>query len=108
MKAKKLTNVPKQEAGDFCYHHLKLPYRDYDASRPEDFPFQPDPGIDEVIDVSNDKGDPLGFLILRKDKTVEIVDAVTGEHTEIMAAFFRSVLREAADFIFFPQVIYEM
>lgn len=73
MKTKKLAKVAKQEPGDFYYQHLKLPYRNYDASRPGDFPFHPDPEIEDVIDISTDQGDQLGFVIVKRDKTVEIV-----------------------------------
>ena len=83
MKTKRFAKVPKQEPGDFYYHHLKLPYRDYDASHQEAFPFQPDPGIEDVIDISTDQGDQLGFVIVKRDKTVELVDTVTGEHIRI-------------------------
>ncbi len=83
MKTKRFAKVSRQESGDFYYHHLKLPYGGYDASHREDFPFQPDPGIEDVIDISTDQGDQLGFVIVKRDKTVELVDTVTGEHIGI-------------------------
>src|SRR5882724_592084 len=82
MKTEKLPEVPKQEPGDFYYHHLKLPYGN--PSAPADAPpFEPDPGIAEMIDVSTDTDEQLGFVILRKDNTLEIVDALTGQHVRI-------------------------
>lgn len=83
MKTERLPTVPQKEPGDFYYHHLKLPYGNYDPAHPEDFPFQPDPTVEETMDISSAEGDQLGFVILRKDNTVEIVDTVTGEHVRI-------------------------
>jgi hypothetical protein len=82
MKTEKLPDVPKQEPGDSYYHHLKLPY----AVPPEGEkpPFEPDPTIEDMMDISSDSGDQLGFVILRKDNTVEIVDALTGQHTRVI------------------------
>lgn len=81
MKTEKLPEVPKQEPGDFYYHHLRLPYGNDLA--PEDRPFEPDPTIAELIDISTDSEEQLGFVILHKDNTIEIVDAVTGQHTRV-------------------------
>ena len=80
MKTEKLSDVPKQEPGDFYYHHLRLPYGNDLSS--EDRPFEPDPTIAELIDISTDD-EQLGFAILRKDNSLEIVDAVTGQHTRV-------------------------
>jgi hypothetical protein len=82
MKTEKLPDVPKHEPGDFYYHHLRLPYGN--ASLPAEAPpFEPDPDIAEMIDVSTDSDEQMGFVILRKDNTVEIVDAVTGQHVRV-------------------------
>jgi hypothetical protein len=83
MKTEKLPDVPKQEPGDFYYHHLKLPYGNGAASASEP-PFEPDPTIEDMMDISSESGDQLGFVILRKDDTVEIVDALTGQHTRVI------------------------
>jgi hypothetical protein len=82
MKTEKLPDVPKQEPGDFYYHHLKLPYGNASAPAAEP-PFEPDPTIAEMIDVSTDSGEQLGFAILKKDNTLEVVDTVTGEHSRL-------------------------
>lgn len=82
MKTEKLPDVPKQEPGDFYYQHLKLPYGNGSAPAAEP-PFEPDPNIAELIDVSTDTDEQMGFVILRKDNTVEIVDAVTGQHVRV-------------------------
>jgi hypothetical protein len=82
MKTEKLPDVPKQEPGDFYYRHLKLPYGNVPAPEAEP-PFEPDPDIAELIDVSTDTDEQLGFVILKKDNTVEIVDAVTGQHVRV-------------------------
>lgn len=82
MKTEKLPDVPKQEPGDFYYHHLKLPYGNESAPAAEP-PFEPDPNIAELIDVSTDTEGQLGFVILRKDNTVEIVDVLTGQHVRV-------------------------
>lgn len=81
MKTEKLPDVPKQEPGDFYYHHLKLPYSN--GAAPADLPFEPDPNIAELIDISTDADEQLGFVILRKDNTLEIVDVVTGQHARV-------------------------
>lgn len=82
MKTEKLPDVPKKKPGDFYYQHLKLPYGN--ASAPAEAPpFEPDATVAEIIDVSSDSGEQLGFVILRKDNTVEIVDALTGQHTRV-------------------------
>jgi hypothetical protein len=81
MKTEKLPEVPKQEPGDFYYHHLKLPYAV--PAPAEEPPFEPDPTIEDMMGVSSDSGDQLGFVILRKDNTVEVVDALTGQHVRI-------------------------
>jgi hypothetical protein len=83
VKTEKLPDVPKQEPGDFYYHHLKLPYGNASAKTTVT-PFEPDPSVAEMIDVSSDTGDQLGFAILKKDNTVEIVDALTGQHVRII------------------------
>jgi hypothetical protein len=83
MKTEKLPDVPKQEPGDFYYQHLKLPYGN--ASAPAEAPpFEPDPTIAELVDVSTDADEQLGFVILRKDNTAEIVDALTGQHVRVI------------------------
>jgi hypothetical protein len=82
MKTEKLPDVPKHEPGDFYYHHLRLPYGNASAPAAEP-PFEPDPTIAELVDVSTDAGDQLGFVILKKDNTVEIVDTVTGQHVRV-------------------------
>lgn len=82
MKTEKLPAVPAREPGDFYYHHLRLPYANYDPAHREDFPFEPDPTVAETMDVSSED-EQLGFVILRKDNTIEIVDTVTGEHVRI-------------------------
>ncbi len=84
MKTKKLPDVPKQEPGDFYYHHLKLPYGNASAPAAEAPPFEPDPTIAELVDVSTGTDEQLGFVILRKDNTVEIVDALTGQHVRFI------------------------
>jgi hypothetical protein len=82
MKTEKLPDVPKQEPGDFYYHHLKLPYGN--AKEPAaELPFEPDPTISELMDISSDSAEQLGFVILRKDNSLEIVDAATGQHTRV-------------------------
>jgi hypothetical protein len=81
LKTEKLPDVPKQEPGDFYYHHLKLPYA---APPPEQPPFEPDPNIEELIDITSDEGDQLGFVILKKNSTVEIVDVLTGQHVRVI------------------------
>jgi hypothetical protein len=88
MKTERLPNVPKGEPGDFYYHHLRLPYANHDARG--DIPFEPDPTMDDMMDVSTDEGDQLGFVILRKDQTVEIVDTVTGQHVRIRFRYKRT------------------
>jgi hypothetical protein len=82
VKTERLPDVPKQEPGDFYYHHLKLPYGNASAKTTVT-PFEPDPSVAEMIDVSSGTGDQLGFAILRKDNTFEIVDALTGLHVRI-------------------------
>ena len=82
MKTEKLPDVPKQEPGDFYYHHLKLPYRN-GAALSTDPPFESDPTISKLIDVSTDSAEQLGFVILRTDNSLELVDAVTGQHTRV-------------------------
>ena len=82
MKTEKLPDVPKQEPGDFYYQHLKLPYCN-GAALSTDPPFESDPTIAELIDVSTDSEEQLGFVILRKDNSLEIVDALTGQHTRV-------------------------
>jgi hypothetical protein len=82
MKTEKLPEVPAQEAGDFYYRHLKLPYGDTNIS-PEPSPVEPDPTITQIMDVTSHEGTQQGFVILRNDNTVEIVDAVLGEHVRI-------------------------
>lgn len=82
MKTEKLPDVPKQEPGDFYYQRLKLPYIN-GAALSTDPPFESDPTISELIDVSNGSDEQLGFVIVRKDNSVEIVDAVTGQHTRV-------------------------
>lgn len=82
MKTEKLPDVPKEEPGDFYYQHLKLPYAvPTEAEKP---PFEPDQTIEDMMDIPSDSGDQLGFVILRKDNTVEIVDALTGQHVRII------------------------
>jgi hypothetical protein len=82
MKTEKLPAVPAKEPGDFYYRHLKLP----NALPPqaEEHPFEPDPAIEDMMDISSDTGDQLGFVILKKDNTVEVVDALTGQHVRII------------------------
>jgi hypothetical protein len=83
MKTERLPNVPKQEPGDFYYHHLKLPYGNYNPATSEEFPFHPDPTIADLMDITSDSGDQVGFVILKQDNTVEIVDIVTGQHVRV-------------------------
>ena len=83
MKTEKLPDVPKEEPGDFYYHHLKLPYGN--ASTPaEALPLEPDPSIAELVDVSTETDKQLGFVILRKDNTLEIVDVLAGQHVRVI------------------------
>lgn len=81
MKTEKLPNVPAQEPGDFYYTHLRLPHA---ADVPaEELPHEPDPAIADLMDIFTKDGNQLGFVILRNDNSVEIVDTVTGEHVRI-------------------------
>jgi hypothetical protein len=82
MKTERLADVPIKEPGDFYYQHLKLPYGNV-PPQAEQPPFEPDPTIAEIMDVSSDSGEQLGFVILRKDNTVEVVDALNGQHIRI-------------------------
>ena len=83
MKTEKLPEVPAKESGDFYYHHFKLPYGNQDQAPREKLQFDPDPTVSELMDVSTGEGDQLGFVILRDDNTVEVVDTVTGEHVRV-------------------------
>src|SRR5262249_39343858 len=82
MKTEKLPDVPKQEPGDFYYRHLKLPYQN-GAALHTDPPFESDPTITEMIDISTDSEGQLGFVILRSDNSLEIFDVVTGQHVRV-------------------------
>jgi hypothetical protein len=77
----RLPDVPGQEPGDFYYHLLRLPYGNPTA--PGELPFEPDPDIADLIDISSDSGDQLGFVIVRENNTIEIVDALTGQHVRM-------------------------
>jgi hypothetical protein len=81
MKTEKLPDVPKQEPGDFYYRHLKLP--NSVPAQEEANAVEPDPTIEDMMDIASDSGDQLGFVILKKDNTVEIVDTVTGQHVRV-------------------------
>ncbi len=82
MKTEKLPALPTGEAPDFYYRHLKLPYAE--GSAPEtDASTESDPTITDVIDIATGDGVQLGFVFQRTDHTVELVDAVTGEHVRI-------------------------
>src|SRR5262249_30786183 len=63
------------------YGHLKLPYAVPHAA--EELPHQPDPTIADMMDIASDDGTQLGFVILREDNTLEIVDTVLGEHARV-------------------------
>lgn len=82
MKTERLPDIPKQEPGDFYYQHLRLPYGN--ASPAKELPFEPDSGIEDLMDLCDDSGDQVGFVILRKDNQLEIVDALTGDHVRII------------------------
>jgi len=82
MKTEKLPDVPIKEPGDFYYQHFKLPYGNVQAQT-EDLLFEPDPTIAEIMDVSSETGEQLGFVILRNDYAVEVVDVLNGQHVRI-------------------------
>jgi hypothetical protein len=77
VKTERLESLPKGEIGEFYYRYLKLPCATFDPQR---VPHQVDPTIANIMDITTDAGDQLGFVILRDDDTLEVVDAVTGEH----------------------------
>ena len=82
MKTEQLPALPTGEAPDFYYRHLKLPYATGNAPETDES-CESDPTITDVIDVATDDGVQLGFVFKRTDHTVELVDAVTGEHVRI-------------------------
>ncbi|PYP86010.1 MAG: hypothetical protein DMG65_19695 [Candidatus Angelobacter sp. Gp1-AA117] len=76
----KTENLPDFEANagrEFYFLTLKLPYSAVST------PHAVDPTVTDFLDVTAEDGSQLGFVILREDSTVQIVDAVTGEHIRL-------------------------
>lgn len=43
----------------------------------------PDPSIDKILEVTHEDGVQLGYVILRDDYAIEVVDIASGEHLRL-------------------------
>jgi len=77
MKSETLPDLPANAGREFYFQTLKLPYTAVAT------PHTVDPTMTDLLDITADDGSQLGLVILREDNTVEIVDAVTGEHLRL-------------------------
>ena len=77
MKTERLPDLLANAGREFYLQTFNLPYTGVAI------PNAVDPTMTDFLDVTAHDGNQLGFAILREDNTVEIVDAVTGEHIRL-------------------------
>lgn len=79
MKIEKLKDLPKGQIGDFYFKLLRMPMESFDQA---DLP-DPDPSIDKILEVTHKDGLQLGYVILRDDHTIEVINIASGEHLKL-------------------------